>query len=113
MLMSPSSASRRRSTQPGPRAASNAASTPRAAQTAIISAEVGQEVAIGTFRTRDEAEVVQGLLASAGIDAWISADDAGGAFPFVLSGGAQVLVDESDATAASELLADRTDETVE
>jgi len=70
-------------------------------------------VAIGTFRTRDEAEVVQGLLASAGIDAWIRADDAGGAFPFVLSGGAQVLVDESDAAAASELLADRTDETVE
>ena len=70
-------------------------------------------MAIGTFRTRDEAEVVQGLLASAGIDAWIRADDAGGAFPFVLSGGAQVLVDESDAAAASELLADRTDETVE
>jgi hypothetical protein len=77
------------------------------------SPEVGQDVAIGTFRTRDEAEVVQGLLASAGIDAWIRADDAGGAFPFVLSGGAHVLVDESDAAAASELLADRTDETVE
>jgi hypothetical protein len=34
-----------------------------------------------------------------------------GAYPFVLSGGAQVLVDESDATAASEILANRTDET--
>jgi hypothetical protein len=74
---------------------------------------VSPEVAIGTFGTRDEAEVVRGLLASAGINAWIRADDAGGAFPFVLSGGAQVLVDESDATAASELLANRTDETVE
>jgi hypothetical protein len=57
----------------------------------------------------------QGLLharwSAAGIDASIRADDAGGAYPFVLSGGARVLVDESDATAASELLADRTDET--
>jgi Putative prokaryotic signal transducing protein len=83
----------------------------RAAQTAIISAQVGREITIGTFGTRDEAEIVQGLLASAGIDASIRADDAGGAFPFVLSGGAQVLVDESDAAAASELLANRTDET--
>ena len=73
----------------------------------------GRLVSVATYATRDEAEVVQGLLASAGIDAWISADDAGGAFPFVLSGGARVLVDESEAAAASEFLADRTDETVE
>ncbi len=72
---------------------------------------MGQLIAIGTYATRDEAEVVQGLLASAGIEASIRADDAGGAFPFVLSGGAQVLVDESDAAAAMELLADTTDET--
>jgi hypothetical protein len=58
-----------------------------------------------------EAEMVHGLLASAGIDASIRADDAGGAYPFEFSGGAQVLVDESDAAAASEILADRTDET--
>jgi hypothetical protein len=82
-----------------------------AAQTAIISAKVGGLITIGTYGTRDEAEVVQGLLASAGIEASIRADDAGGAFPFVLSGGAQVLVDESDAAAASELLANRADET--
>ena len=72
---------------------------------------MSQLIAIGTYRTRDEAEVVQGLLAPAGIEASIRADDAGGAFPFVLSGGAQVLVDESDATAASELLANQTDAT--
>jgi type III secretory pathway lipoprotein EscJ len=72
---------------------------------------VGQLIAIGTYGTRDEAEVVQGLLASAGIEASIRADDAGGAFPFVLSGGAQVLVDESDATAAGEILAESSDET--
>ena len=72
---------------------------------------MGRLIAIGTFGTRDEAEVVQGLLVSAGIDASIRADDAGGAYPFVLSGGAQVLVDESDAIAASEILANTTDET--
>jgi cell division protein FtsN len=83
----------------------------RPPQTAIISAKVGGLITIGTYGTRDEAEVVQGLLASAGIEASIRADDAGGAFPFVLSGGAQVLVDESDAAAASELLANRADET--
>jgi len=78
-------------------------------RTAIIAATVGELVAIGTYPTRDEAEVVQGLLASAGIEASITADDAGGAFPFVLSGAAQVLVDESDAQAASELLASKPD----
>ncbi len=72
---------------------------------------MGELIAIGTYGTRDEAEVVQGLLASAGIEASVRADDAGGAFPFVLSGGAQVLVDESDAEAASEILAKDTDET--
>jgi cell division protein FtsN len=82
---------------------------PPAAQTAIISAKVGQLITIGTFGTRDEAEIVQGLLASFGIDASVRADDAGGAYPFVLSGGAHVLVDESDATAAAEILANRTE----
>jgi cell division protein FtsN len=82
-----------------------------AGATAIILAKVSQLIAIGTYGTRDEAEVVQGLLAAAGIEASIRADDAGGAFPFVLSGGAQVLVDEGDAPTASELLANRTDAT--
>jgi cell division protein FtsN len=68
-------------------------------------------ITVGTFATRDEAEIVQGLLATEGIDSSIQADDAGGAYPFVLSGGAQVLVDQSDAAAASELLASKTDET--
>jgi hypothetical protein len=70
---------------------------------------VGELVTVGTFGTRDEAEIVQGLLASFRIDASVRADDAGGAYPFVLSGGAQVLVDESDATAAKEILANRTE----
>ena len=65
----------------------------------------GRLVPIAGYATRDEAEIVQGLLTSAGIEATLSADDAGGAFPFVLSGGAQVLVDEKDVEAASELIA--------
>ena len=69
----------------------------------------GRLVPVATFGTRSEAEIVQGLLASAGIDASISADDAGGAYPFVLSGGAQLLVDEDDVEAATQVLAGETD----
>jgi hypothetical protein len=77
----------------------------------MIAANMGQLIAIGSYPTRDEAEVVQGLLATAGIGSSIQADDAGGSFPFVLSGGAQVLVDEGDAPAARELLAGKPDAT--
>lgn len=66
---------------------------------------------VATFSKRAEAEVAQGLLASAGIDAWIAADDAGGAFPFSLSGGARVLVEETDLEVAANMLAGETDQT--
>ena len=66
---------------------------------------------VATFATRTDAEVAQGLLASAGIDASVAADDAGGVFPFALAGGAEVLVDEDDLEAASKVLAGKTDET--
>jgi hypothetical protein len=46
-------------------------------------------ITIGTYTTRGEAEIVEGLLESAGIAASIRADDAGGAIPFEFSGGAQ------------------------
>jgi hypothetical protein len=71
---------------------------------------IARLIPIGTFANRSEAELVLGLLASAGIPASILADDAGGAYPFELSGGAQVLVDEDNAEAASEVLASRTNE---
>mgnify|MGYP001153108550 CR=1 FL=1 len=67
---------------------------------------MSQAVPIGSFATRTEAEIVVGRLESDGIEAWVSADDAGGAFPFSLSGGVQVLVDEGDVEKASRLLAD-------
>jgi putative signal transducing protein len=68
--------------------------------------DMSQAVPIGSFATRTEAEIVVGRLESDGIEAWVNADDAGGAFPFSLSGGVQVLVDESDVEEASRLLAD-------
>jgi putative signal transducing protein len=61
-------------------------------------------IPIRTFASRSEAELAQGLLASAGIASTLSSDDAGGAYPFDLSGGAQLLVDEDDFETASELL---------
>jgi Putative prokaryotic signal transducing protein len=71
---------------------------------------MSRTVPIGSFASRAEAEIVVGLLESEGIAASISADDAGGAYPFDLAGGPLVLVDESDAAAAREELA-RRDET--
>jgi hypothetical protein len=76
----------------------------------MIAVEMDRLVTIGTYTTRTEAEIVEGLLEASGISASIRADDAGGAYPFEFSGGAQVLVDESDAEAASQLLANRPDE---
>jgi hypothetical protein len=47
------------------------------------------------------------LLDSAGIAAWVAADDAGGVYPFDLSDGPQVLVAGHDLAAASAVLAAR------
>ena len=44
-------------------------------------------VAVGTYRTRSDAELAQTALTAAGITLVIAADDAGGAYPFDLSGG--------------------------
>ena len=50
--------------------------------------------------------MARGLLESAGVQAWLATDDAGGAYPFQLSGGGvQLMVGEADAAAAEELLA--------
>ena len=62
-------------------------------------------VVAGVFPTRTEAELAQAALAAAGISSVLEADDAGGAYPFDLTGGARVLVDEGDADAAATVLA--------
>jgi hypothetical protein len=62
-------------------------------------------VRIRTYPTRFEAEMAQGLLNSSGVRAWLVADDAGGAYPFQLSGGGvRLMVDAADSAAAEELL---------
>ena len=65
---------------------------------------MARPVSIGTYASRLEAEMAMGLIHSAGMRAWLVADDAGGAYPFQLSGGAQLMVDEEDAPAAADLL---------
>ena len=61
-------------------------------------------IQVGAFPTRSDAELAQTVLAAAGIRSMVVADDAGGAYPFDLSGGARLLVDEADAEAALEIL---------
>ena len=61
-------------------------------------------IEVGTYASRSDAELAQAILAAAGIPSVISADDAGGAYPFDLSGGARVLVDETDAEDAAAVL---------
>jgi hypothetical protein len=61
-------------------------------------------IEVGTYATRSDAELAQATLAAAGIPSVIAADDAGGAYPFDLSGGARVLVDEVDAEDAAAVL---------
>lgn len=62
-------------------------------------------IEVGAFPTRNDAELAQSALAAAGIQSVIEADDAGGAYPFDLTGGARLLVDEADATTAASVLA--------
>ena len=61
-------------------------------------------VEVGAYRTRSDAEFAQATLAAAGIPSVIAADDAGGAYPFDLTGGARILVDEVDVENAAAIL---------
>ena len=68
----------------------------------------GHKVEVGGgFTTRSDAELAQGALAAAGIESVIAADDAGGAYPFDLTAGARLLVDQEDAEDAAAVLGDR------
>jgi hypothetical protein len=61
-------------------------------------------VEIGSYLTRSDAELAQTALTAAGIPSVIASDDAGGAYPFDLSGAARLLVDETDAEDAAAIL---------
>jgi len=58
-------------------------------------------VEVGTYATRSEAELTQAALVAAGVTSRLLVDDAGGAYPFDLTGGARVLVDEADVQLAA------------
>jgi hypothetical protein len=64
-------------------------------------------VEIGSYPTRSDAELAQAALAAAGIPSVLAADDAGGAFPFDLTGAARLLVDEADGEDAAVVLSER------
>jgi hypothetical protein len=66
-------------------------------------------VVVRAFGTRPEAEMAKGALESAGIDAMVQADSAGGMRPHLAwaSGGFKVLVREEDAVEAREVLEPR------
>jgi hypothetical protein len=63
-------------------------------------------VQVGAYPTRSDAELAQAALAAAGIPSVVAADDAGGAYPFDLTGAARLLVDEADAEDAAALLSE-------
>jgi Putative prokaryotic signal transducing protein len=66
---------------------------------------VGQ-IRVRTYASRMAAEMAQGLLETSGIRSSVSADDAGGAYPFsLLGGGARLMIDESDREQAEAVLA--------
>ena len=64
-------------------------------------------VQVGAYPTRSDAELAQTALVAAGIPSVVVSDDAGGAYPFDLTGGARLLVDEADAEDAAAVLSER------
>jgi len=70
-------------------------------------------IEVGVFMTRSEAELARAALEAAGISSLVVADDAGGAYPFDLSGGARLAVDPADAEAATAILEGRPPESGE
>jgi Putative prokaryotic signal transducing protein len=62
-------------------------------------------IQVAIYPTRSDAELAQTALSAAGIPSVIASDDAGGAYPFDLTGGgARLLVDEADAKEAAAIL---------
>ena len=61
-------------------------------------------VVVRTFLNRIDADLAQGALEAAGIDAMVGADDAEGNQPGLWMGGVRLLVREEDAADAAEIL---------
>jgi Putative prokaryotic signal transducing protein len=72
-----------------------------------VSGRDGSTVPVAVAHSQFEADLIVGLLQSAGIRAFALADDAGGQEPqWQLSSGVRVMVEPSDESAAREVLAD-------
>ena len=65
----------------------------------------GATVSVAVVGSRTEAELIAGVLRSHGVEATVSADDAGGQYPQMQSDGVLVLVAPSDEALARQLLA--------
>jgi hypothetical protein len=65
----------------------------------------GATVSVAVVGSRTEAELIAGVLRSHGVEAAVSADDAGGQYPQMQSDGVLVLVAPSDEALARRLLA--------
>jgi hypothetical protein len=63
-------------------------------------------VAVAVVTSQFEAELIAGLLQSNGLDAAVSADDAGGQEPQLQLQGVRVLVSPAYAVAARQIIAD-------
>jgi len=66
----------------------------------------GAPVAVAVVASRTEADLIVGLLASNGVRAAVSADDAGGQEPQLQLDGVRVLVAPADEALARRLLAE-------
>ena len=68
---------------------------------------MNDSISLRSFQIRENAEIARGLLEEAGIDALLTSDDAGGAFPSIfLSGqGFMLFVAPDDEERAREVLA--------
>lgn len=65
-------------------------------------------VCIKTFLNRYEADLAKGFLESEGIEAFVSADDAGGMRPHLaFTGGVRLMVKNEEAEAALQILEDQ------
>jgi Putative prokaryotic signal transducing protein len=65
----------------------------------------GATVSVAVVASRTEAELIVGMLRSHGVNAAVSADDAGGQYPQMQMEGVRVLVPRSDEASARRLLA--------
>lgn len=64
-----------------------------------------QDVLVGTFRSRVEAELACSRLSAQGVEARIESDDVGGAYPVLERAGVHVFVMREDSEQASRILA--------